>query len=55
MDLQNRLSFLDVRHGDHHLSVKAAGPQKGGVQHVGPVGGGEDYNPVLGIKAVHFN
>ena len=55
MNLQDFLAALDVRHGDHHLAVKPAGPQKGRIQNIWPVGGGNQNNPFVGFKPVHFH
>ena len=37
---QYRLPPIHVRRVDHHLPVKAAGPQQGLIQDLGAVGGG---------------
>ena len=54
VDLQDRQALLEVGEGDHDLAVEAARPQQGGVQDVGPVGGG-DHDHALGrVEAVHL-
>jgi hypothetical protein len=55
MDLEDGFPPLEVGDGDHHLTVEAAGPQQGRVQNVRAVGGGDEDNPFIGLKAVHFH
>ena len=38
-----------------HLTVEAAGPEKGGIEDVGAVGGGEDDDVDAGVEAVHLD
>ncbi len=55
VDLEDGLPAFEVRDGDHHLAVEAAGPQQGGVQDVRAVGGGNEDNPFVGLEAVHLH
>ena len=54
VDLQDLLPALDVRQTYIHLPVKPSGPQQCGVQHIRPVGGGQDHHALVGGKAVHL-
>ena len=49
------LPAADVRQGHHHLPVKAAGAQQGRVQHIRAVGGGDDDDAFIAVKAVHLH
>ena len=40
--------------GHHDLAVEPAGPQEGGVEDVGPVGGGHHDHALGGVEAVHL-
>ena len=55
VDLEDLRAALAVRavHGD--LTVEAAGAQQGGVEDVGPVGGRDHDDVVLGLEAVHLH
>ena len=44
---------VGVRHDD--LAVEAAGTQQRGIEHVGPVGGGDDDDALVGLEAVHLD
>ncbi len=55
VDGQYLFASLDVGHIDHHLPVEAAGAQKRRVEHVGPVGRGDDYHALVRLEAVHFH
>ena len=55
MHPQNLLAADDIGIGEHDLPVEAAGAQQRGVQHVGPVGGGEQDHSFLGVEAVHLD
>ena len=55
VDLQNGLSPLDVRVRDGDLAVKTSGTEQGGVEDIGPVGGGDHDDAEVGGKAVHFH
>ena len=55
VDAQDLLAALDVRVRDVDLAVKTAGAQQCGVQHVLAVGGGDDDDAFVGVKAVHFH
>src|SRR5207248_5861181 len=47
VDLQDREPLLHVWKRDHDLAVETAGEQQGGIEDVGPVGGGY-YHDVFG-------
>ena len=55
VDLEDLRAALAVRavHGD--LAVEAAGAQQGGIEDVGPVGGRDHDDVVLGLEAVHLH
>ena len=54
MDLQDVLPALQVGELHRHPPVKPAGPGEGGVQGLGPVGGGQNDDAVVALKAVHL-
>ena len=55
MDLEDLHPPLDVgqRHG--HAAVETARAEERGVEHVGPVGGGDDDDAFVGFEAVHLD
>ena len=53
--LEDLLAALHVGPRHHHLAVEAAGPQQRGVQHVGPVGGRDEDDALVGLEAVHLD
>ena len=55
MQAQNRLTALDIRQADIHLTVETARTQKRGVENVGAVGRGNDNYAVVRAEAIHFN
>ncbi len=55
MHVQDLLAALHVGHVHHDLAVEAAGREQRGVENVGAVGGGDEDNGVVGLKAVHLN
>ena len=55
VDLQNRLAPAHVRQIHRHLPVETAGTQQRRVQHVRPVGRGDDDDAFLRVKAVHLD
>ena len=46
---------VDVRAVDHHAAVEAAGAQQRRIEHVGPVGGGDQDHALVGLEAVHLD
>ena len=54
VDLQNLLPALQVGQLHRHPPVKASGPGQGGVQRLGPVGGCQNDDAVVALKAVHL-
>ena len=54
VDLQDVLPALQVRQLHRHPAVEAAGPGQGRVQGLGPVGGRQDDDAGVVLKAVHL-
>jgi hypothetical protein len=52
---EDLLTALHVRARHHHLTVEAAGAQQRRVEHVGPVGGGDQDHALVGLEAVHLD
>ena len=46
---------IDVGVGHDDLAVETAGAQQRGVEHVGPVGGGDEDDALVGLEAVHLD
>ena len=55
VDLEDLRAALAVRAVDGDLAVEAAGAQQGGIEDVGPVGGRDHDDVVLGLEAVHLD
>ncbi len=55
VDVENHLATFDVRNRHHHLAVKTAWPEQGWIEHVGPVGSGDDDHALVGVEAVHLD
>ena len=55
VDLEDLRAALAVRPVDGDLTVEAAGAQQGGIEDVGPVGGRDHDDVVLGLEAVHLH
>jgi hypothetical protein len=55
VDLEDLGTALAVGAVDGDLAVEAAGTQQRGVEDVGPVGGGDHDDVVLGLEAVHLH
>ena len=55
VDLQDHLAPFDIGTRHHHLAVETAGTEQGRVEHVGPVGGGDQDDPFVGLEAVHLH
>jgi hypothetical protein len=55
VDLQDLQPALDVWQADVDLPVEAPGPGQRRVEHVLPVGRGDDDDLVVGIKTVHLD
>src|SRR5439155_5809394 len=53
--LEDRLAAAHVGKVDGDLAVEAAGAEQGGVENVGPVGGGDDDDAFGGVEAVHLD
>ena len=55
VDLEDLRAALAVRPVDGDLTVEAARAQQGGIEDVGPVGGRDHDDVVLGLEAVHLD
>ena len=55
MDPQDFLPGLALGPLQDHLAVEATGPHQGRIQHVGPVGGGDDHYRLVRLEAVHLH
>ena len=55
VDLDDLFAPADVGEADHHLAVEPARPQERRVEHVRPVGGGDDDDAVVGLETVHLD
>ena len=53
--LQDLLAAADVGVRHHDLAVEAAGAQQRRIEHVGPVGGGDQDDALVGLEAVHLD
>ena len=54
MDLQDLDAALAVGWVDHDLPVEPSGSQQRRVEHIRPVGGGQDHHALVAGKAVHL-
>ncbi len=55
VDAKNLLAALDVGTRHHHLAIEATGTEQSGIEHVGPVGGGDEDDPLVRLEAVHLH
>ena len=55
MDLEDLLATDNVGVRHHYLAIETAGPQQCGVEHVGPIGRGDQDHPLVGLKPVHLD
>ena len=55
MHAQDREPAAQVGPRHHHAAVEAAGAQQRRVEHVGPVGGGDQDDAVVALEAVHLD
>ena len=55
VDLEHALAAADVGERDDDAAVEAAGPQQRGIEHVGPVGCGDEDDAFVGLEAVHLD
>ena len=53
--LENLLAAAQIRQRHHHLAVEPPGSQQRRIEHIGPVGGGDDDDPFVALKTVHFH
>ncbi len=54
VDLQDGQPLLEVGQWHDDLAVEASWSEDGGVEDVGPVGGGHDHDALGGVEAVHL-
>ena len=55
VDLEDPFPTEEIGGIDHDLAVEAPGPEQGRIEDVGPVGGGDDDDAVVGVEAVEFH
>src|ERR1700691_4168750 len=55
MHLENLLAADHVGIGHDHLAIEPPGAQQRRIEHVGPVGGGDQDNAFIGLEAVHLD
>ncbi len=55
MDLQDLLAPTNIWQSDHDLTVKSARAQQRRIQYVRSVGCGNHNDPIIQLKAVHFD
>ncbi len=55
MNLENTLAPFDVGTRHYHAAVEAARPQQGRIEHVGPVGRGDQNYALVGLEPIHLN
>ena len=55
MDFEDFLAAQNIGIGHHHLAVKTARTQQGGVKHIRAVGGGDQDHAFIGLETVHFD
>src|SRR5713101_2750485 len=55
MDLKDGETATNIGLVEHHLAIKATGTQQRRIKDIGAVGGGDDNNIGLFIKAVQLN
>ena len=53
--LEDLLAAEDVGIGHHDLAVEAAGAQQRRIEHVGPVGRGDQDDALIGLEPVHLD
>ena len=51
----DRFAAADVGTIDEHGAVETAGAQQGGIERLGPVGGGHHDDAAVGVEAVHLD
>ena len=55
MHLEDLLAADDVGVRHHDLAVEAAGPQQRRIEHIGPVGRGDQDDALVRLEAVHLD
>ena len=55
MDAQNFFAAFHVGQIDRDLAIETPGTQQRRIEHIGPVGGGDDDHAFLRIEAVHLD
>ena len=55
MHVENLFAPEDVRIGHGHLAVETPGTQQCRIEHIGPVGSGDQDHALVGLEPVHFH
>ena len=55
MHLEDRAAAADIGAVEHDVPVEASGAEQRRVEHVGPVGGRDDDDVLVGLEAVHLD
>ncbi len=55
VDIEDRAATLDVGAVEHHLAIEPARPKQGGIEHIGPVGGGNHDHVDAAVEPVHLD
>ncbi len=55
MDLEDSFASLHIRARHDHPPIETAGPQEGGIEHVGAIGRRDQDHAFVGLEAVHLD
>ena len=55
MHAQDLFTPSYIRAGHDNLTVEATGAQQGGIEHVGPIGGGDEDHTIVGFEPIHLH
>src|SRR3989304_9184245 len=55
MDIEDFNPSLEVRPGNHNLTVKSAGTEQRGIEHIRAIGRGNQDHPLVRIKPIHLD
>ena len=55
MDLEDRLASVEVGRVDDDLTIESPGAEQSAIEHVGPVGRGQQDHARVGLEAVHLD
>src|SRR5205085_10121834 len=55
VNFQNAFAATNVRTRNDDATIETAGSQQGGIEHIGPVGRGDQNDAVVRFEAVHFD